>query len=97
MDPRYYEYGTFKGLRMLANTGGMINIVATDDGEHFYGVYGFVDMNDNNTIRVAKADKFDNHTQATFKDGKLVWDDGDTWEEFYWTKPVIFYVISLIT
>ena len=79
----------------------MVRIVATDDGETFYGLQGQVlcknvlkvctdgDATGNIThFQLQNTDFSDiNHRAATYDShtGDITWSDADPWKEFYWT------------
>lgn len=64
-----------------------MNIIATDDGVNFYTIYGRLSTDgttlDVDDLRNIKAE----HKQGLFAQdtGTIVWDDGHTYDEFYWT------------
>lgn len=77
-DPNHYMEGTFTGTRFVScPSGGIVTLVGTDDGDHFWAVPGTYSGDSITVDFSSKGGPSD--FGGTYKDGVISWADGNKW------------------
>lgn len=78
-DPNHFKEGTFTGTRFVScPQSGIVTIVGTDDGDHFWAVPATYSGDQITVDFSSKGGPSD--FSGTYSDGKITWQDGNSWK-----------------
>lgn len=78
-DLNHYKDGTFSGTRFISGpVSGIVTIVGTDDGDHFWAVPATYDGNQIVADFSSKGGPSD--FSGTYGETKITWQDGNSWK-----------------